>query len=423
MRSLAFALLALSAAACSGKLDVGSNQPVGPDGKTLPTLRPASQVLALGTGHGCALLEDATVACWGFNAAGQVGLSPEASLHDDSGYPYIDRPRRVEGLADVIQVSADWQTTCALTRGREVYCWGALRTFNPAEDEKTLHVPKKVPGLSDVVEVRTGGGPACALIADGSVWCWGLNDYRSVGRSATPPDKGSPMNEVLPPTRVEGITDAVAIAVSDDLSCAVHKTKEVSCWGRVEIVEDEYVPDSEVPVKVPNLKGVVQLALAQSSAIALMEDGRVVVFGGGAEGQGILRAFSKETDPTVSSYHDAVPPTYYPGLSDIVQVAAQYHTMCVLRRDGAVLCWGDNYSGELGTGKRNNVPVLQPTLVPGVAAQRLAVGTWNSCVETAAPDVVCWGEANDGALGTDKKPAHLPAKAGDPVILPAPLAR
>ena len=92
--------------------------------------------------------------------------------------------------------------------------------------------------------------------------------------------------------------------------------------------------------------------------------------------------------------------------------------------NGAVVCWGDNYGGEIGTGHTTDIPIYAPTPVAGIApAQGVTVGTWNSCVKRAGGELVCWGTGNDGALGNGDPAATYASKPGKPVLLPAPLLK
>lgn len=417
---LFFLSLSSLAAACGGaRLDVGSDDPTAGGAAPTVALATAPSVVALGTGHGCALLADATVACWGFNRSGQVGVSPEESQQDGSGGAFVMVPTRVEGLRDVAQIAAGHQTSCAVTRGGEVLCWGAVdRTSAPAASDPPSHVPAKVPGLDGVVEVKTAGGPSCARKADGTVFCWGRNTYLSVAPSKLD-DRSASMNEVLAPTQIQGITDAVELAVGDSMTCARHATGEVTCWGRVQLVQDTYTPDSAVPRRIPGVQRARQLAIAQSSAIALMEDGTVMAWGDSGD-DGMLLHLTGPRDPIVTSYQDGVPPARFPDLEGIVSVAADYRTMCALARDASVRCWGRNDVGELGQG-RTTLPILVPTPIAGVTARQISVGTWNSCVVRPAGDVVCWGGGSSGALGTGREEKYA-ARPDAPVLLPAPLA-
>lgn len=69
---------------------------------------------------------------------------------------------------------------------------------------------------------------------------------------------------------------------------------------------------------------------------------------------------------------------------------------CMLRSDGATVCWGDNGSGQLGQGS-SSTGSLGPVVVPNVSsATQLAVGFLGSCGLLRNGSVVCWG----GNFGT-----------------------
>ncbi|MCZ7530404.1 MAG: hypothetical protein M5U31_08680 [Acidimicrobiia bacterium] len=79
--------------------------------------------LALGGRHSCALLEDRTVSCWGANYQGQLGrVTPHnrGVVFEDVG------PGAVEGLHDVVAISANGDSTCALIEDGSVSCWGLI---------------------------------------------------------------------------------------------------------------------------------------------------------------------------------------------------------------------------------------------------------------------------------------------------------
>jgi alpha-tubulin suppressor-like RCC1 family protein len=90
-----------------------------PDVVKVPTPRPARRV-RLGNSHGCALLHDGAVACFGASYSHALGHGVEAGTTGA-------RPARiVEGLPRAIDVAAGPATSCAVTVDHEVYCWGSV---------------------------------------------------------------------------------------------------------------------------------------------------------------------------------------------------------------------------------------------------------------------------------------------------------
>lgn len=403
---------------CSRRLDVGDR---GDGAEERIAMARSPSVVALGYLFGCALLEDTTVACWGFNRYGQTGTPPEDSL-DSLGNPRVLTPTRVPELDDVVQLTAGPDSTYALRADGKVFGWGNT-TWTPGENAPAAHpTPREVPGVSDVVKVADGGGPVCALRRDGTVVCWGDNTYLSVG-------PGSGSAEVLAPTTVEGIADAVDVAVGRRMSCVRHRDGNVSCWGVVHIVADAFVPNSPVPVRIGDVHEAVDLAVADAAAMALLEDGTVMGWGADdADGTALLsqiygeRAPSGLTDVATGIKSDGVPPAVFPGLAGIASVRAKASTMCTLvAADGSVLCWGKNSDGELGQ-ERTTPPVLEPTRIENVTASQLEVGVSHSCFVDDDRRLWCWGSGLFGALGTGQSEA-LPRNVTSPVLLPAPLAR
>ena len=78
-----------------------------------------------------------------------------------------------------------------------------------------------------------------------------------------------------------------------------------------------------------------------------------------------------------------------------------WHT-CMLREDGTVMCWGNNYYGQIGLGYRNSSGSHNPVDVPmygGHTVSSLSAGGFHNCAILDDGSVSCWGFNENGTLG------------------------
>jgi len=82
----------------------------------------------------------------------------------------------------------------------------------------------------------------------------------------------------------------------------------------------------------------------------------------------------------------------------VTQVVGGDRHTCELLAGGAVQCWGDNSSGQLGDG--TNTRQFKPVRVVGIStATALAGGRYHTCALLADGTVRCWGYNYYGGLG------------------------
>ena len=112
-------------------------------------------------------------------AEGQLGIGNEDHKYEPvkaSSFQDILRP----WLTSVTQISVGYQTTCALTRENEIYCWGLCDKCQcgTSTTESQLNSPTKVeavPAQYTITSISTGYSHTCATTADDAVICWGQN--------------------------------------------------------------------------------------------------------------------------------------------------------------------------------------------------------------------------------------------------------
>jgi alpha-tubulin suppressor-like RCC1 family protein len=192
------ALLSNGHVRCWGSSDKGQlgTMKSGPGTKEnapveLPSLTNATQ-LALGGSHSCAVLADTTMACWGDNASGQLGLGPGGSSVQAS-------PSPVATLQGVKKISLGGAFTCAVREDGSLYCWGANDHGQLGVVTPGMQVaPKQVETLVGVSQLACGGSHACAAIANGAtVSCWGSDSDGQLGNGdSSAEDKKFPLGSL-----------------------------------------------------------------------------------------------------------------------------------------------------------------------------------------------------------------------------------
>lgn len=202
--------------------------------------------LALGTSHGCALLENGTVKCWGNSFTGQLGLGDTDTRGDGPGemgdaLPAVDlgANARAEGVA------AGQRHSCALLEGGAVKCWGLNGSGMlgvAAGADRLGDEPGEMGDALPVVDLGTdvramrivaGTQHTCALLEDGRVKCWGDNQHGQLGLGDTNVrgDEPGEMGDALPIVDLGTGRTALQLTTSGNHTCALLDNDQVKCWG------------------------------------------------------------------------------------------------------------------------------------------------------------------------------------------------
>jgi len=169
--------------------DVGDNETPGSVGPVdLGPGRTATGISA-GDTHTCALLDDATVRCWGYGATGQLGYGNRDDIGDNET-PGSVGPVDLGPGRSAIAISAGGPDSCALLDDRTVRCWGYGgdgelgygNTNNVGDDETPGPVGPVDLGVGrTATAISAGQDHTCALLDDNNVRCWGNGLYGRLG--------------------------------------------------------------------------------------------------------------------------------------------------------------------------------------------------------------------------------------------------
>ena len=367
-----------------GQLGIGTLDSPQPQPQPVSDLAGPATAVDTGPHHTCARLADRTVQCWGADGSGQLGNGRTAAVRS---------PVQVDGLTSGATALSAGQTGCVVVDG-VLSCWGRGDTGALGDggwlDAST---PAPATGLAgDVVSVSTGGGHTCAVTAvsatvstDRALQCWGENANGELGNGTT--------TASATPVEVTGLTSgAGAVSAGSGFTCALRSTGAVMCWGdngSGQLGNGTTIA-SATPVQVSGLvHGATAVSAGGSFACAVLGDGSVSCWGANADGQ----LGNGSTSPS------SIPVSVGGLPGPAVSVSAGAAHACAVTADGAAYCWGSNVSGRLGTGVsggRSLTAHLVTGLTSGVSA--VAAGGRHSCAVVSGA-LECWGANTAGQLG------------------------
>lgn len=253
---------------------------------------------------------------------------------------------------------------------------------------------------NDVVEeVRSGGDHSCARYRSGHVACWGAGSDGQLGLGSK---EDHARASVVP-----GIEDAVGLALGRAHTCVLRKTGQVECWGRNaegQLGDGQGGPGagsrSRAGSPVRGLNDVIALASGSDHVCAVRREGALVCWGDNRSGQQGNRQRAVWPAPVAVA-----------GVSGVAEVTAGDAHTCVRRREGSILCWGRGEEGQLGDGGRASSE--RPRAVPNSAtAVEIAAGHRHTCMRLADRSVWCWGANESGQVqpGVTDHPVARPAR-------------
>jgi serine/threonine-protein kinase len=358
----------------------------------------ATYVVA-GDTHTCIRLSDGSLRCWGDNRYGQLGTGDTAPSPTARTVPLesVSKIFLPVGQGDLTLDVADF--SCAVTTTNALYCWGDNRwgAFGPLGDRALSPVEVRVPGTLSHASV--GAGHVCALAADGSIACFGNDASGQVGRDGP---KSQPVPFVVP-----GLV-ADKIVTGGSHTCARRPDGTMLCWGANDYGQlgNGSTTATAQPTEVLALaKRVVRLAAGANHTCAQTSEGELHCWGDNRYGQLGTGDRTRTLEPKkVSGTADAASKVF----------AGGGHS-CAIHADGSFWCWGDNRSGQLGTGDIE--PRLTATRVDALGNDVAAAnaGGAHTCVVKTDGSVWCWGNNQYGQVG-----AGVGSKATSPVRIVVP---
>jgi hypothetical protein len=221
-------------------------------------------------------------------------------------------------------------------------------------------------------------------------------------------------------TVIPGMAGVVNVTAGDNDGsyCALLNTGQVACWGSTD--SDETGPNDSYfcapygtayPCFIPGIGADHNSSFAQGpgatsvvggdlSYCAILTTSGVACWGSNYWGQ-LGNGWGPGQDSGTS-----VPVS---ALSGVVQLAAAQNTYCALQSSGHISCWGENQNGELGTGNNEGASTT-PVSVPGISNAQSVTGiNYGFCAVLVTGHVDCWGDVGQQSYRT---PVVIPDISG-----------
>lgn len=340
----------------------------------------SSNAVGLGTGidHSCALLSDKSIECWGDNWFGQLGAGLPMGIEN----LVYDKPQKILGISNAEKITLGSYHTCALLEDTTVKCWGfndyGQLGIGNTDDQNT---PQTV--LAGAVDIAAGEAHTCAVMLDGSMKCWGIQDYGTLGNGMTssqallPTDAtlfgngihkialgydhtcvlygdatvkcvgGNDLWQLGDGTDIDSSTPvntdlgAAALDITSfrDHSCALMVDKTVKCWGynQTGALGIGNSTDQSTAQTAVGLNSVKQVSTGKDFSCAVFDNGKAKCWGSNEYHQVSAGSNAQEDTPIDVN-----------GLGDITSISTGFGHACAILTDKSVRCWGYNNKNQSG---------------------------------------------------------------------------
>jgi alpha-tubulin suppressor-like RCC1 family protein len=351
----------------------------------------AQRTIVAGEEFNVAICDDGSLATWGKNSWGQVGIGKGSR---DEG------PAHEPVLRDVVGVWCGKECVVARRSDGSTWAWGAAYYFprvDSNQPRKVHHSPMPYPILSNVKTVVFGDDRVTVLhddgtitisgsqwmnregflgtgdsldgewywgtvkvdsavwlgglynmnfcmLANGTVYGWGFNGQSALGRPTS--FRGVAIPSALPdvPRMRMMAARGGRIDGTENVILALDSNGHVWTWGSNYFGQLGSGTEERTrwqPQVIPTLDSVIEVAAGNAMAVALRQDGTVWIWGRTALGR-----------DGYSQWDSSRVPIRIPGLTDIDHIVCGGYHVLARRRDGTWMGWGDNYFGQLNDGTR-----------------------------------------------------------------------
>ena len=405
-------------------------------GDNLPALDMGSgntiSKIGVGMRHGCALLTDNTVKCWGTNHNGSRGV--EKSIIGDQAGEIPSQLASVDpGQGEYfVSIKGYSYFSCGLTNNNRLVCWGnngyGRLGYGPTPNGQGGYLDTYGDNMKKV-ELGTGLYPidydvgdyhACAVLNNNKLKCWGYAQYGKLGNGTASGGIGDSILEIgdnMPNVDLGTVGNPVKVSVGYYNTCVLFDNNGIKCWGYgadgrngsgSAATLGDGAGEMGDNLNFINLNGdiPIDLCVSNPASCIITSTNKVKCWG---HSQYIGGGFGSTNDQGDNAGEMAALPylDFGSNFTPTKLTCGAAH-ICALSDSGAVKCWGNGANGRLGNGSTTVIgdhasemgdALVSVSLGTGRTAVDIDAGYYHTCAVLDNNKIKCWGHNFYGQLG------------------------
>jgi alpha-tubulin suppressor-like RCC1 family protein len=247
--------------------------------------------------------------------------------------------------------------------------------------------------------LTAGDQHTCGLTSAGAAYCWGSNRFGQLGSATNSGNAGAANPAPLP---VQGSLTFTSLSAGQSHTCGLTPAGVAYCWGANDIGQLGVTANiatgnpNPQPTAVNTSETFIDLQAGRWFTCGLKSDGAVLCWGSNQWGQ----IGSEENTGGVTA--NPAPNQVLASVAFTSLYAGDSHT-CALTAGGDAYCWGRNNFGQLGTALNHltgNATPMPQAVSGDLTFTSLAAGRDHTCGLASTGATYCWGNNDHGAFGT-----------------------
>lgn len=348
----------------------------------------------------CAILNDNSLTCWGQNRNGSFGVGNNSAVQTPTTVPLSGRTVKKLVMSD----GSDHGTSCAILDDNSLRCWGyngqGQSGVGSVVDTEKLFPQFVNLGASrtakDIYVFRNSGetqSSVCSILDDDSLKCWGKNTNAKLGVGHSTETVSSPsVVNVGAGVGVKSLYNNESGAM-----CALLSTDRMACWGKNNIAQVGTTNGGGADVVSPythfsgNPGFIKEIVLGYGNAnYAIGLSGAVLAWGSNDRGQLGTGDTSNKSVPTTITLSGNVKKV----------ISTSPYTTCAILTNNSLECTGDNTLGTVGAGTVAGLySSFTSVNLGGLSVSDIKMGDYWAGVLLSDDTVSTWGAALKGKLG------------------------